>query len=161
MALRILTFVISMATAVVVPLFANAAGGTKTIVSESNNIVVSQACDPSADIRFLTPRTNIVFQRGFSWKSCRGDTFILQKDGNLVVYDSKKRPIWQSRTVGKARKLVWQTDGNLVLYNRKNRPVWSSKTAGRGARLVIQSDGNIVIYSIGNRPLWSTGTDRG
>jgi hypothetical protein len=57
-----------------------------------------------------------------------------------------------------------QTDGNLVVYDYPRRPVWWSDTTGkaRGGTLVIQDDGNAVIYR-GNQAPWSTGTaqDRG
>lgn len=55
-------------------------------------------------------------------------------------------------------RLVMQCDGNLVLYTSSNRPLWQSGTAGHPeAILAAQSDGNIVIYGNGV-PLWHTGT---
>ena len=53
-----------------------------------------------------------------------------------------------------------QIDGNLVLYNTKNKPLWNSNTNGnQGAILHMQKDGNLVIYNTaGNRALWSSGT---
>ena len=79
--------------------------------------------------------------------------FILQEDGNLVLYHGKKA-LWTSRTKGKGgRKLVMQRDGNLVLYGKRT-PVWATNTNGnRGAYLKLQNDGNLVIYKV----VWSTG----
>lgn len=41
-----------------------------------------------------------------------------------------------------------QKDGNLVLYNNKNKPLSSSKTSkNENAILYMQKDGNLVIYN--------------
>lgn len=56
-------------------------------------------------------------------------------------------------------KLVMQQDGNLVLYNSLMKPLWNTETQNNpGARLLLQPDGNLVIYSVGNVPLWNSGT---
>jgi hypothetical protein len=83
--------------------------------------------------------------------------FILQGDGNLVLYMGS-RALWNSNTVGsRTDRLVMQGDGNLVMY-RGSTPVWYSRTDGRpGAYLAIQNDGNVVIYQ-GSAARWSTGT---
>src|ERR1700758_2173558 len=55
---------------------------------------------------------------------------ILQRDGNLVVYDSQNKALWGSGTNGKAvRRCTMQTDGNLVIYGY-NDPIWASNTNG-------------------------------
>ena len=67
-----------------------------------------------------------------------------------------------------------QKDGNLVVYNTFHKCMWSSKSDGRSeeARLVMQNDGNLVMYDFGTnvsgknsefRPkcIWSTQTDGG
>lgn len=88
--------------------------------------------------------------------------FILQTDGNLVLYKGSN-PLWSSRTDGIAiREAIMQSDGNFVLYRHNNTPVWSSGTAGKnGGYLVLQSDGNVVIYySPPAQAIWNTGTHR-
>jgi hypothetical protein len=84
--------------------------------------------------------------------------FVLQKDGNLVLYGDKQ-PLWDAGS-GPGRgttRAVMQTDGNFVIYVGNN-PIWASDTAGHpGARLVAQDDGNVVVYQ-GAMPLWSTET---
>jgi hypothetical protein len=89
----------------------------------------------------------------------RQSVFILQKDGNLVLY-TDYRPVWFTSTRGYSlSRLVMQTDGNLVLYDTANRPLWNSETSGHpGARLVTQTDGNLVVYSSANVPLWASYT---
>jgi hypothetical protein len=55
----------------------------------------------------------------------------MQGDGNLVLYDSKNKPLWHSNTDLKGAKpyrLVMQKDRNLVLYDGYNKPLWSSRT---------------------------------
>ncbi len=59
------------------------------------------------------------------------------------------------------RKVVMQKDGNLVLYDATNSPKWASNTNGRGAQpynLIMQDDGNLVIYAQGNKPVWASNT---
>jgi hypothetical protein len=82
--------------------------------------------------------------------------FLLQPDGNMVVYSSGMRALWNSGTQGRGgTRLVMQIDGNLVLYTTSNAPVWQSGTPGRDASvLVMQSDGNLVLY--GQLPVWAS-----
>lgn len=116
----------------------------------------AQACTENTILE--RPAGNMVFNKGQSWKNCRGYRFTFQGDGNLVIYNPSGTPLWHTGTMGQAARLVWQTDGNLVLYDGGNRPIWSSGTQGQGARLIFQGDGNLVIYTSANQPLWSTGT---
>lgn len=85
--------------------------------------------------------------------------FVMQSDGNLVLYTSSGRVLWASNTDRKGgRRVVMQTDGNLVIRTPQNKAVWASNTAGkRGARLSVQGDGNVVLY-VGSRPVWATNT---
>ena len=58
---------------------------------------------------------------------------ILQDDGNLVVYDANKNPIWATGTNGQGEgpyKLKVQEDGNVVLYDKDKNPLWATNTAG-------------------------------
>jgi hypothetical protein len=102
--------------------------------------------------------------RGQSLTSPNGCfTFVLQDDGNLVLYGSRNKALWASNTDTKAvERAVMQTDGNLVLYGYNKTAVWSSRTDGRdGSRLIVQNDGNVVIYTPAiNRAVWSTKTSK-
>ncbi len=95
--------------------------------------------------------------------------FIMQSDGNLVVYRVIGNPppfqpgskfngkdIWSSGTVNAkaGRKFVVQADGNLVIYDKDNKSPWSSNTAGVPGGLYVQDDGNVVLYKL--VPSWAT-----
>jgi len=88
--------------------------------------------------------------------------FVLQNDGNLVLY-WEGQPLWNSGTRGDfPDHLVMQNDGNLVLYQGLN-VLWDSKSGG-GVRssayyLSLQNDGDVNVYSPANRPIWTTNTD--
>lgn len=85
--------------------------------------------------------------------------FILQSDGNLVLYGPNKA-LWATGTDGKGGdRFVVQPDGNSVLYNAQGRPIWASNTDGRGpSALIVQMDGNLVMYGRGGAS-WATNTN--
>ena len=59
-------------------------------------------------------------------------------------------------------RLAMQKDGNLVLYDSRDTPTWSTNTHGSGSgrdRLVIQDDRNIVLYRDGTTARWSSATN--
>jgi hypothetical protein len=85
--------------------------------------------------------------------------FVMQDDGNLVLYLASGRALWSSGTAGHpGSRAVMQGDGNLVVYSPSDEALWNSQTAGHpNARLVLQDDGNVVIYD-GTKPLWNSAT---
>jgi len=85
---------------------------------------------------------------------------VMQRDGNLVLYDRRRHPLWASNTEGqRVEKCIMQRDGNLVLYLRNGQPVWASNTAGKpGSYLLVQNDGNMVIYQ--PQAVWASNTVR-
>jgi hypothetical protein len=90
-----------------------------------------------------------------------GNSFVMQHDGNLVMYGPLGVPLWASNTFRGGSWAVMQDDGNLVVYwNDRGvvRAAWGSGTNGRGvSTLVMQGDGNVVIYGPAG-PTWSTNT---
>lgn len=82
--------------------------------------------------------------------------FILQYDGNLVLYDGPLQPLWATYTFQPASAhLDMQGDGNLVLYAGPT-VVWMSHTDGHpGSSFAVQDDGNIVIYTASGQPIWA------
>jgi hypothetical protein len=120
----------------------------------------------------------------YPWSNTDRSTLRMQTDGNLVLYTSTGRVLWQSRTAGTGshNRLVMQNDGNLVMYTSTNKAIWATSTtpvylpAGRrlpsGARMVdrsgvpvggptsslsMQKDGNLV-YRCDGSPIWATNT---
>ena len=85
---------------------------------------------------------------------------VLQRDGNLVLYDARRQSLWASNTDGqRVEKCIMQRDGNLVLYHRNGQPVWASNTVGKpGSYLLLQNDGNLVIYQ--PQVVWASNTAR-
>lgn len=83
-------------------------------------------------------------------------TFVFQGDGNLVIYDANKTPLWHSQTYNQGGdKAVMQGDGNFVIYNTKeNRPLWHSATYGNpGACAMVTDNGCFSI--VDPKPIWA------
>lgn len=101
-----------------------------------------------------------VLGTGGSVTSCDGRfTFVIQGDGNLVLYQAGVGAIWWNGVLGSGHTLHMQTDGNLVVYDNVGQARWFTSTSGRnGATLFVQNDGNVVIYSHQGQALWFTGT---
>ncbi|MEV7422910.1 protein kinase [Streptomyces sp. NPDC091212] len=83
---------------------------------------------------------------------------ILQKDGNLVLYDENGEARWSSGVFGSDFSTVFQEDGNLVVYSADAEAVWASNTGGaEGSVLELRADGNVVITKDG-QDVWQTDT---
>jgi hypothetical protein len=104
--------------------------------------------------------------RGDSIKSPSGAyTFIMQTDGNLVVYGCTGTAIWATNYTWSSnpppRVLSMQGDGNFVLYENGS-PIWASNSWQQNNvqpyRLTMQDDGNLVIYNGNNSAIWATNT---
>jgi hypothetical protein len=106
-----------------------------------------------------TAQRGVDFAPGQVWKTCSGYESVFQSDGNLVVYNPGRVPVWNSGTSGRgATRLSLQPDGNLVIY-ALDRAIWSSNTPGNpGARLAMQGDGNVVLYNVYGTAVWQTAT---
>lgn len=101
---------------------------------------------------------NQALETNESRTSCDGRfTFVMQGDGNLVLYQAGVGAIWSTQTFGAGHRLVMQGDGNLVMY-RGGTPVWHTGTNGNpNSGLVVQNDGNVVVYR-GAGAIWHTHT---
>jgi cell division septation protein DedD len=98
----------------------------------------------------MAPGASVWSNNGQYW-------LVYQTDGNLVLYNVNRTPLWSSGTAGTSPGHVnMQNDGNLVIYDGSGAPVWSSGTWGNSAaRAVVQDDGNFVVYDAGWQPLWN------
>jgi hypothetical protein len=98
-------------------------------------------------------------QSGDTIKSMGGHyQLIMQKEGNLVLYNADNKPVWASPTDGNpGARVDMQKEGNLVIYSAANKPVWTSPTAGNaGASLQVRDDGHLAIVGADGRALWTT-----
>jgi len=86
--------------------------------------------------------------------------FVMQGDGNLVLYNQNNLPLWASGTDQNPGAFFnLQTDGNMVVYNKDSKPIWNSSTSGNAiSQLIIQPDGNLVLYNSDYRATWQSGT---
>jgi hypothetical protein len=83
--------------------------------------------------------------------STNSHRFVLQDDGNVVVYrKSDNTPIWASKTQNKGvapYRMYMQTDGNLVVYDKNNNAIWASDTLfGNGPyQAKLSTNGDVIV----------------
>ena len=83
----------------------------------------------------------------------------LQQDRNLVLYKDSNPAYQAPNAFSRGNTAIMQDDGNFVLYDVNNEPVWASNTVGfPGAYLAVQEDGNLVVYNQDGNALWATNT---
>jgi len=85
--------------------------------------------------------------------------FLMQSDGNFVLYKNGTQAIWSSKSWGKpVNYCELKTDGNMTLMDNNRVVYWQSYTkAFPGGFLVLQDDANAVIYQNGVKR-WGTNT---
>jgi hypothetical protein len=108
-----------------------------------------------------------------------GTTLQVQNDGNAVILDPARKPLWNSQAeryklfpgqallAGQSRKspdgrftLAQYPDGNLALTDATGKPLWSAQTHEHpGSLTYLGSDGNLVVYGPDQKPLWQSATD--
>jgi hypothetical protein len=70
-----------------------------------------------------------------------------QGDGNVVLYQGQQALWATGTDRRATETFEMQGDGNLVLYEPGRKAIWSSRSSGRpGSYLVVQDDGNAVVY---------------
>ncbi len=125
----------------------------------TNTVISGQPAAPTHPDRLL-PGEGLI--PGHSLRSADGRfTFVLQGDGNLVLYAPGGTALWASNSDGHpdTGDVIMQFDGNLVVYGLHSNARWAAGTAGKpGAWLLVQNDGNVVVYGTDNRALWATNT---
>jgi streptogrisin C len=92
--------------------------------------------------------------------SCDGRfTFVMQGDGNLVLYQNGVGALWASSTRVPGTVVIMQGDGNLVEYGPRGGVRFATGTQDHpGATLAVQGDGNVVVYGPAGHALWATNT---
>lgn len=116
---------------------------------ESNNHEYLLKMEPIGKVVLYKKDTGIIWKSPISYYSGynhRPNKFIMQHDGNLVMYHDLI-----------PSKPGHPDDPDRTVYNV---PVWDTKTFNNpGAYLVLQDDGNLVIYK-GTQPIWASGTNQ-
>jgi hypothetical protein len=80
-----------------------------------------------------------------------------QDDGNVVLYKGRTPVWATDTSGRTTAVFVMQGDGNLVLYDTAGAPLWDSETNGNpGAGMRVENDGKVVVYTTALRPLWSS-----
>lgn len=96
---------------------------------------------------------------GQSIRSANGQyEFILQTDGNLVLYNQENVALWNSKTNGAPVTIcTMQSDGNLVLYENgtTNVPYSSGTNGNPGSYLIVEDDGHVKIFDPNGTSIWS------
>ncbi|QHC59214.1 hypothetical protein [Rathayibacter sp. VKM Ac-2760] len=83
-------------------------------------------------------------------------TFVMQTDGNAVLYDPQNHAVFATGTEGRGDHLDMQEDGDVVVSSADGTPVWTTGTdVEDGAHLVLQQDGNLVLYRENGTPAWA------
>ncbi|MGI5196763.1 protein kinase domain-containing protein [Streptomyces sp. CA-288835] len=119
---------------------------------------------PSVDARDEAPNEVVVqapysMMSGHVLENADGRTrMVMQKDGNLLITDADRKPLWDANVYGEGNYARFQTDGNLVVRNKDGEALWGAGTSRKaGATLVLQEDGNVVI-KLGSNVLWEANT---
>ncbi|QHC58347.1 excalibur calcium-binding domain-containing protein [Rathayibacter sp. VKM Ac-2760] len=96
--------------------------------------------------------------QGESLTSPSGEySFLMQTDGNAVVYRAGGGATWSTATQGRGDHLDMQTDGNAVIYSAGGQAVWSTVTSGdAGALLALEDDGDLVVRRADGSVAWSS-----
>ena len=68
--------------------------------------------------------------------------------------DGSQDVVWQTNTTGNGNSCAMQWDGNLCVYTTAHKAVFESGTAGQaGAYLLLKNDGDLVLYH-NNSVVW-------
>lgn len=81
---------------------------------------------------------------------------ILQKDGNLVLYDGES-PVWASNTCGQPVAFAQLAEHHFALHAADGHVLWKVDTHGAD-RVVVQNDRNVVAYKRDGSAPWASGT---
>lgn len=85
----------------------------------------------------------------------------LQTNGNLVI-KYNEITIWSTDTSGRGERFVMQNDGNAVLYDINNRSLFTTQISinNDSDYIIIQNDGNLALFT-GNRVVWTSNSAQG
>ena len=82
-------------------------------------------------------------------------TFGMSPDGNLELLKGAQ-PIWSADTCCADAYAIMQRNGDLVVYDGRNVRFSSVTAGNSGARLVVRNNGTAVILDTAANVIWST-----
>lgn len=82
--------------------------------------------------------------------------FVLLQNGRLVLYFNQNL-LWSAKTT-KGDRFVLESNGNAVLYDDKQKILFSTETTNNGDRLELLDTGILVLYDSTGKTLWSSNT---
>ncbi len=127
----------------------NAGAGSPTRLLYSNS---PQSCGRLSSGQALAPGQTL-------WSCAGNARVTHQLDGNVVVHDRLGvlwNTVTPGQTTS---TFLMQTDGNLVLYSGAGAPLWHTATDNwNGAYMLMQNDCNLVVYGFTGIPLWNSRT---
>jgi len=93
------------------------------------------------------------------WSCAGNAQLAHQGDGNVVIYDRFGPLWATNTNGVSTSTFVMQADGNLVLYATTGGARWASGThVNPSAYMVMQNDCNLVVYNAAGVPLWASNT---
>jgi hypothetical protein len=109
----------------------------------------------SPGVNVMTSPSSMGASEGWYLHVGLGTELTLQADGNLVVYVSGKALWSTRTAGNKYDYFVMQNDGNLVIYTASGKAIWESHTAksGAGNRLTLAANGALALTK-GSTVLW-------
>jgi len=138
--------------------FKRLTAGIAAVAVALGGIVLTATPAAAATGYTYTVPAGTVMSNGDSIRSSKGQfQFVMQADGNAVIYGTGNQVLWQSGTSGNANaRLVPQSDGNVVIYRASGASLWQSGSSGKGGtRFTMGDDGNAAMLN-GSAPVWAT-----
>lgn len=89
----------------------------------------------------------------------QGSMLVNQSDGRVVFYQNSRPRWQIGPFNQPSGQFIMQYDGNLVLYSSTGAQLWASGTANRtGARLDVERECNLVIRTLNGEWVWDSDT---
>ena len=80
---------------------------------------------------------------------------VMDAEGRLSVIDPQNVPVFQSFTGGPGSISIMQRDGNLVVYDIDDVPRWATGTSTvPGAYAALEDDGTLAVLDPNDVKLW-------
>lgn len=112
---------------------------------------------PAVKLDPVLPAGREVLAGQYMYNPTSGHRLSVQRDGNVVLYNSRNTAIWALNTTTVKRLYLMASEGDLRAFNAADQVVWAAGT-NTAASMSVQKDGNLVIYNKAGTPIWQTNT---